>query len=138
MGKKILTLCIVLLAAAILVAPVLAKGPINAEDKNDIPNAEIIVGGASVLDLTPPSEVTNRWFGANNIHVIVKPADQFYNPTEIEFNEFTVGMWFMEVYRGKWVKMTQAGYEALFTMFGLPVPDIPPEGVYAWGAKIYT
>ncbi len=139
MNKKILIMSMTLFAVAMLVAPVLAKGPPpeNVVGKN--PNAVVdtaTIGPFSmyVLDLNLTSEVTNRWFGGH-AHVIVKSADKFYNPTEIIFDETNSTDWLGDPYRGMWVKMTPEGYEAIFERFGLEVPYIPETGVYMWGSK---
>ena len=136
MNKKILGIFISVLAVAMFIVPVMAKGPVKAADKN--PNAEILQSGTyplASLELTPPSEITNRWFGPEGVRVIVKPIDKFYNPTDIVLDETDAVLWFSD-YRATWVKMTKAAYESLFVMFDLPIPDgIPDEGVYIWGAK---
>jgi hypothetical protein len=138
MKKKILIICMTLLTLAMLVIPVMAKGPINSVDKN--PNAILETttlrpGGVPVVDLNLPSEVTNRWFGPE-AHIVVKPADKFYNPTEIQFDHTNFWMWFMPENRGIWAKMTQTGYLALFAFFGLTPPtNVPADGVYIWGSK---
>lgn len=142
MNKKILGIGMSLFAMFLLATPVMAKGPVKAADKN--PNAEIL--GGFVLELTSPSQVINRWFGVNvphpDLHIIVKPANEFNCPTELDVGDnFT--MWLTNPdYRGKWVHMNKGtalpptGYLGLFTIFGLPVPtDVPDEGVYIWGAK---
>ncbi|MFX0202669.1 MAG: hypothetical protein ACFFCW_41730 [Candidatus Hodarchaeota archaeon] len=137
MNKKILIISMALLAIAMLVAPVMAK-PSNAVDKNPnvvLDTTTLRPGGVPVVDLNLPSEVTNRWFGSE-AHIVVKPADKFYNPTEIQLDQTNFWMWFSPEYRGKWVKMSQMGYLALFTFFGLTPPtDVPPEGVYIWGSR---
>jgi hypothetical protein len=138
MNKKILTIGVVLLAVAILVTPVMAQGPF----KNPKAVLETTTQGSPVLDLNLPSEVTNRWFGPNCVHIIVKPADEFYCPTKLDVEDNFM-MWLTNAdYRGKWVHMNKgtalppSGYLGLFTIFGLTVPtDIPEEGVYIWGAK---
>jgi hypothetical protein len=136
MNKNMLVIAMILMVGAMLVTPVMAKGPLKAIDKN--PNAEILQSGTfplASLELTPPSEITNRWFGPEGVRVIVKPADKFYNPTDIVLDEADVMLWFSD-YRATWVKMTKSAYELLFTMFDLPPPtDVPDEGVYIWGAK---
>jgi hypothetical protein len=140
-NKKILIICITLLATAMVVAPVMAKGPPpeNVEGKNPNSVEEGCTNppfvGVVVLDLDLPSEIINRWFGSN-IHVIVKPADKFYNPTELDVGDNFM-MWLMNPdYRGKWVHMTKAGYLGLRAFFGLPsAGDVPEEGIYIWGAK---
>ncbi|MFC1487784.1 hypothetical protein ACFLRN_08885, partial [Thermoproteota archaeon] len=129
-----------LLAVIMFVVPAMAKGPINAVDKN--PNAVLdtttkIVPppGVPVVDLNLPSEVTNRWFG-DEVHVTVKPVGKFYNPTTLDAGDDFL-MWLMNPdYRGKWVKMSQTGYLGLFDFFGLTPPiNVPAAGVYVWGSK---
>jgi hypothetical protein len=131
MNKKILMISMTLFAVAMLVAPVMAKGPVN----NPHAVLETTTQGAPVLDLNLPSEVTNRWFSLD-VHVIVKPADKFNCPTELDVGN-TYMLWLINSdYRGKWVKMSQTGYLGLFAFFGLTAPsDVPAEGVYIWGAK---
>lgn len=138
MNKKILMISISLLAVAMLAIPVMAKGPLNAVDKN--PNLVLdyttkIVSGIPVMDLNLPSGVTQRWFGYE-ARVKVKPADEFNNPTILDVGDNFL-MWLMnEDYRGKWVKMSQTGYLGLFDFFGLTPPTgVPLDGVYIWGSK---
>ena len=141
MNRKILMACMALLAVAMLVTPVMARGPLNAVGKN--PNVEIIgdaPSGAPVLDLNLPSGVTKRWFG-DEVQALVKPANQFHCPTELDVGDNFV-LWLMnENYRGKWVHMNKgaafppSGYLGLFTIFDLIAPtDVPEEGVYIWGS----
>ena len=138
MNKKILIVSISLFAVAMLVAPVIAKGPLNAEVKNDNPNASLdtTTSGTDVLDLNLPSGVTQRWFG-EDVHVKVKPADEFNNPTRLNVGDNFM-MWLMNPdYRGKWVKMSQSGYLGLFDFFGLTPPTgVPLGGVYIWGSVL--
>jgi hypothetical protein len=142
MKKKILMVSITLLALAMLVIPVMAKAS-NAVGKNPNVVPETTTSGTDVLDLNLPSGVTNRWFGTE-AHIIVKPADKFYNPTEIVLDvtanpmaENSFLQWLINTdYRATWVKMTQTGYLALFAFFGLTPPtNVPTEGVYIWGSK---
>jgi hypothetical protein len=74
-NKKIVIMGMTLLALTLLVAPVMAE-PLEAEVKNDTPNAEIIVSiyGFQMLEITTPSEVRLRWiyFPESTIHTKVK------------------------------------------------------------------
>lgn len=137
MNKKTLVVPVVLIVGIMLIIPVNAKGPVNAEEAN--PNAELLESIYSPmfnsLELNLPSEITNRWFGSGGVRVIVKPADKFYNPTDVLLDVADVPLWFTD-YRATWVKMTKAAYLSLFVMFGLTQPtDVPDEGVYVWGGK---
>jgi len=135
MEKKILMASMTLLALAMLVAPAMAKGPLNAVGKNLNASLDTTSSGTDVLDLNLPSGVTQRWFGTE-VYIKVKPADKFYNPTTLDVGDNFL-VWLMNAdYRGKWVKMSQTGYLGLFALFGLTPPtDVPPEGVYIWGSK---
>lgn len=141
MNKKILIISMALFAIAMLVAPAMAKGPLNAVDKNPNASLDTTTSGTDVLDLNLPSGVTNRWFGTG-VRVKVRPADKFYNPTTLDVGDNFI-MWLTNPdYRGKWVKMNKgglappSGYLGLFVIFGLTPPtDVPPEGVYIWGSR---
>ena len=135
----------ILFAAAILVSPVMGKGPINAVDKNPrivvetgfyegvLPNGVPFSVPWTKVELVLPSGVIyRRIYWPNSVTcVLVKPADSFYCPTEIEFDETNFRTWLGNPdYVGEWVHMSAAGYAALFTFFGMTVPSIPTEGVY--------
>ena len=120
--------------------PVMAKGPINSNDKN--PNAVLettsVLLEVDVLDLNLPSGVTQRWFG-DHARIKVKPVGKFYNPTTLDVEDNFVMWLFNQDYRGVWVHMSKTGYLGLFSFFGLtgPNPDtIPVEGVYIWGNRL--
>jgi hypothetical protein len=137
-NKRILTLCLTLLAITILVLPVLGE-PRKAEDKNDIPNAEIIesVFGMGIHELTQilPSGVIHNWvyFPLSTIHTKVMPKDKCSIPAVANVGD-TYGLWLNNpLYTGKWVEMSKTGYIALQTDFGFldyPFDLIPEEGIY--------
>jgi cytochrome bd-type quinol oxidase subunit 1 len=137
-NKKISIISIILFAAAMLVSPVMGTGPINAADQN--PNVGVETGiympfavpWTKVELVLPSGVIYRRIFWPNSItSVLEKPADSFYCPTEIEFDETNFMTWLTNPdYIGKWVHMSAAGYATLFTVFGMTVPSIPPEGVY--------
>jgi len=136
MNKKILMITMGLFIVAMAVSPVMGKGPINAAEKN--PNAVVEDGifftaPWTKVDLVLPSGVVNRWiyWPESTTSVLVRPADVFSCPTEIEFDETNFMVWLTNPeYSHKWVHMSQTGYAALFAFFGMTVPSIPPEGVY--------
>ena len=145
MNKKIFTISMILVAAVMLVSPVMGKGPINAVDKNPrivvetgifegvLPTGPFAVPWTKV-ELVLPSGVIYRriyWPDSSITNVLEKPADSFYCPTEIEFDETNFMIWLVNPdYIGKWVHMSAAGYEALFSYFGMVVPTVPTEGFY--------
>jgi hypothetical protein len=126
----------VLFGVVMLITPVIGKGPLNAAEKN--PNAVIETGTFytapwTKVELVLPSGTVNRWiyWPESTTSVLVKPADKFYCPTEIEFDETNFMSWLTNPdYIGTWVHMSQEGYAALFAYFGMSIPSIPPEGVY--------
>jgi hypothetical protein len=136
-NKKIVIMGMTLLALTLLVAPVMAE-PLEAEVKNDTPNAEIIVSiyGFQMLEITTPSEVRLRWiyFPESTIHTKVKYADKFSNPTKLDVGDDFMTWLTNQDYREKWVKMSKTGYLNLHTIFGFPAPEgVPEAGVYIWG-----
>ena len=141
MNKKILMISTILLAVGMLVTPVWARGPVNAEIKNDNPNMDVIYNIVEVqmLEQTLPSGVILRWIYfpmvPSIVHVKVKFATEFSNPELLDVgNNFM--MWLTNPdYRQKWVHMNKAGYLGLFAIFGFPEPDCPTEGVYIWGKE---
>ena len=150
--KKILVVAFALMFAAMLVAPVMARGPVTAETKNDNPNVEIIYGNneSHIFKQTLPSGVILMWIYFPNlpsvVHVKVKFATEFSNPELLNVGDNFL-MWLNPEmgYRKKWVHMNRgvyalpgmggAGYLGLFKIFGFPEPDCPPEGVYIWGKE---
>jgi len=152
MNKKILIISMTLLAVGMLVTPVMARGPVNAEIKNDNPNMEIIEGNAGIqmLEQTLPSGVILRWIYfpmvPSIVHTKVKFVTEFSNPELLDVGDNYM-MWLMNPdYRQKWVKMNKgvyepyghpdsAGYLGLFATFGFPEPACPAEGVYIWGKE---
>ncbi len=141
MNKKILITSLALLAISIIVAPVMGE-PLKAEDKTNIPNAEIIysVFGMGIQELTQilPSGVIHNWvyFPDSTVHTKIKPRDKFYNPTTLDVED-NFGEWLTNTdYLGKWVKMSKTGYVNLHLAFGFvdyPFDLIPDEGVYIMG-----
>ena len=148
--KKILTTSIILIALGMLVAPVMARGPVTAEIKNDNPNVEIMYGNIDcyMVMQTLPSGVILMWGYFPNIpsvvHVKVKFATEFSNPELLDAGDNYM-MWLMnQDYRRKWVHMNKGvyapypsgtGYLGLFALFGFPELDCPAEGVYIWGKE---
>ena len=144
MNKKISIICIILFVAAMFVSPVMGTGPINAVDENpnvvvetgiytgEINGVPFAVPWTKVELVLPSGVIYRRIFWPNSItSVLVKPADSFYCPTEIEFDETNFMTWLTNPdYIGKWVHISAAGYAALFTVFGMTVPSIPTKGVY--------
>jgi hypothetical protein len=144
-NKKIFTMSMILVAAAMLVSPVMGEGPIKAVDKNPrivvetgifegvLPNGVPFAVPWTKVELVLPSGVIYRriYWPDSITKVLVKPADSFYCPTEIEFDETNFMTWLVNPdYIGKWVHMSAAGYEALFSYFGMTVPTVPTEGCY--------
>jgi hypothetical protein len=132
-----------LLAVGMLISPVMGKGPINAVEKNprlfeETGIYEGVIYGVpfavpwTKVDLVLPSGVTYRriYWPAGTTCVLVKPADSFYCPTEIAFDDTDFMDWLTPDYIGTWVHMSKAGYEALFAVFGMTVPSISEDGVY--------
>ena len=144
MNKKILMSGMLLLAVGMLISPVMGNGPINAVEKN--PRLFVETGlyegernGVpfavpwTKVDLVLPSGVTYRriYWPTSTTCVLVKPADSFYCPTEIEFDHTNFMAWLTNPdYIGTWVHMSKAGYEALFAFFGMTVPSVSSDGVY--------
>ena len=117
--------------------------PRKAGDKNDIPNAEIILGsffGMPLQELTQilPSGVIHNWVyfpGDVTIHTKILPRDKFYNPTTLDVGS-DYNQWLEPEYLGKWVMMSKEGYVDLHMHFGFvdyPFDLIPEEGVYIMG-----
>lgn len=125
-----------LLAVGMLISPVMGNGPINAVEKNPRLFVETGISFGVVpwtkVDLVLPSGVTYRriYWPESTTCVLVKPADSFHCPTEIEFDHTNFTVWLTPDYIGTWVHMSKAGYEALFAFFGMTVPSVSPDGVY--------
>lgn len=135
---------IILFVVAMFVSPVMGKGPINAADQNpnvvvetgfytgEVNGVPFAVPWTKVELVLPSGVVYRRIFWPNSVtSVLIKPADKFYCPTEIEFDVTNFMTWLTNPdYIGKWVHMSAAAYAVLFTVFGMTVPSIPPAGVY--------
>ncbi|MEJ2127097.1 MAG: hypothetical protein P8X84_06320, partial [Candidatus Bathyarchaeota archaeon] len=100
MNKRILIIGISLLVAAMFVSPVMGTGPINAVDKNpnvvvetgfytgEINGVPFAVPWTKVELVLPSGVIYRRIFWPNSVtSVLIKPADIFHCPTEIEFDE---------------------------------------------------
>jgi len=70
-NRKILVLAVALLAVATLATPVLAIGPINAENN---PNIMFLTDG---VGLKLPSHVSQQWYQAGGKHLMIKDAREF-------------------------------------------------------------
>ena len=71
MKKAILVIAVALMAVATLATPVLAIGPINAENN---PNVMFLPDG---VGLTLPSNVSQQWYQAAGKHLMIKDARYF-------------------------------------------------------------
>ena len=71
MRKIVLVLAVALLAVAMLATPVLAIGPINAENN---PNIIFLTDG---VGLKLPSDMSQQWYQAGGKHLMIKDAGEF-------------------------------------------------------------
>ena len=71
MKKAVLVLAVALLAVATLATPVLAIGPINAENN---PNIMFLTDG---VGLKLPSHMSQQWYQAGGKHLMIKDAREF-------------------------------------------------------------
>ena len=71
MNRKILLVFVVLMAPAMLATPVLAIGPINAENN---PNIIFLADG---VGLKLPSHMSQQWYQAGGKHLMIKDAREF-------------------------------------------------------------
>jgi len=69
--KAFLAIAVVLMAVAMLATPVLAIGPINAENN---PNIMFLPDG---VGLKLPSHMSQQWYQAGGKHLMIKDAREF-------------------------------------------------------------
>ena len=71
MNRKLVVVVVTVMAVAMLATPVLAIGPINAENN---PNVMFLPDG---VGLTLPSNVSQQWYQAAGKHLMIKDARYF-------------------------------------------------------------
>ncbi len=71
MNRNLLGIAVTILAVAMLASPVLAIGPINAENN---PNIMFLPDG---VGLKLPSDMSQQWYQAGGKHLMIKDAGEF-------------------------------------------------------------
>jgi hypothetical protein len=131
MKKKILMIVVACMVVAMLVTPVMAIGPTNAEGKN--PNLVIVLGGMNT-QIWLPSGVMNEWI--NNpmtpgpFRVTLKDAAKFQIKKAINIGPADL----MQIYatENQWFLLSQPAFAALLSALGgdPSIADPYTEGIY--------
>ena len=131
MNKKVLGIALTSIFLAMLVAPVMAIGPTNAEGKN--PNLVIVLGGMNT-QIWLPSGVMNEWIN-NPMHpgpfrVTLKDAAKFQMKNAINIGPADL----MQIFatENQWFLLSQPAFAALLTILGADPAIAGPynQGVY--------
>jgi len=131
MNKKMLGVFISLFVVTMLVTPVMAIGPTNAEGKN--PNLVIVLGGMNT-QIWLPSGVMNEWINNPMIpgpfRVTLKDAAKFKINKAINIGPADL----MQIYvtENQWFLLSQPAFAALLTILGgdPSIADPYTEGIY--------
>jgi len=131
MNKKILMIIMACMFVAILVTPVVAIGPTNAEGKN--PNLVVVMGGMNT-QIWLPSGVMNEWIN-NPMHpgpfrVTLMDAAKFQMKNAIAIGPADL----MQIFatENQWFLLSQPAFAALLTILGADPAIANPynQGIY--------
>jgi hypothetical protein len=130
MNKKVLGIALTVFFSAILIAPVMAIGPINAEGKNP----HVVIHGFNTQMLLP-SGVMNEWIEnpelPGPVVVTVKDAAKFQIRTAYVIdNPAMIGVAF--VMENQWLKLSQGAFAAFLAFLGFDPAGATgfPDGIY--------
>jgi len=118
MNKKILGITLVAVFIAMLIAPAMAIGPIDAEN-----NPNTVFPSPIQVQLTSASGIFNEWiqtspFGVP-VHIQRKNAAEFNIGNAVDGTELTFPT-DLAFYENKWIFLTQQEYYNLLISIGLP------------------